>query len=222
MRILVVGSGRLVYFLARSLLEKGFETTIVDPDRTECTWLARRLRALVLHGDGGDARILEEARASGCDVAVVTTGHDHDNLAISQLLSGRFGVDRTLAIVNDPDNEEVFRKLGIRDAISPTRVVTNLIEERAFFSDVLSLMPLAEGRVQVAEVRLTEGSPAAGATLRELRLPEESLVAVVLRGDGFAIPDGRMVLHEGDRLIVVSSTASQGSALRALTGEERP
>ncbi len=222
MRVLVVGSGRLVYFLARSLLEKGFETTIVDPDRAECTWLARRLRALVLHGDGGDARILEDAQASHCGAAVVATGLDHDNLAISQLLTERFGVDRTLAIVNDPDNEEVFRKLGIRDALSPTRVVTRLIEERAFFSDVLSLMPLAEGRVQVAEVRLREGSPAVGRRLRELPLPEESLVAAVLRGDGFAIPDEEMALLEGDQLVLVSSTASHGSALRALTGEERP
>lgn len=219
MRILIVGGEKLVYFLGRTFISKGHTVVVINRDREDCTRLARRLRATVVHGDGSDPRILEEAEAQAADAVVAATPNDEDNLAICQLARERFRVARTLALVNDPDNEMVFKELGVR-AASTTRILAGLIEQHAGFDDVVSLLPLAEGKVTATEVVLDAESPAAGKALSDIALPADALVAIVLRGGQPLIPRGSTVLRPNDRLIVITLPETHGRALRLLTGDD--
>lgn len=218
MKILIVGSGKTGYFLARSFLAKGHQVILVNRDEEECVRLARRLRATVVRGDGSDPAVLEEAGAAGADVVLAVTPNDQDNLVVCQLAALRFSVPRTLAIVNDPDHEVVFKKLGV-EAIATTRVIANLIEQRTALSEITNLVPMEEGKVHLAELRLTEESPAAGKVITDLHLPADALLACIVRAGETIVPRGPSRLEAGDRVILLTTPDSHGAALRAILGE---
>ncbi|MBE0617499.1 MAG: NAD-binding protein, partial [Proteobacteria bacterium] len=208
------------YFLARLFLSKGFHVTTVSRDQAECTWLARRLeKAVVVHGNPSAPEVLEDAGATEAEVVLAVTDHDHDNLVIAQLAALRFRVPRVLALVNDPDNEEVFRKLGVDGTFSVTRLLAGLIEQQVDFSEITNLIPAGEGKVVISELRLEPGAPAASRALRDIALPDGALVAGLVRQGEPLVPRGSTVLEAGDRLVLVTLPAQQGRALRALTGE---
>ena len=170
-RIILVGGGKLVYFLTRLFVSKGYAVTIVNDTREEAGELARQARATVVFGDGSDPGVLQEAEASTAAVVLAVTPHDQANLMICQIASVRFQVPRVLALVNDPDNEEVFRALGV-SAFSPTKIIASLIEQRTEFTEITNLIPVGEGKITVTEILLSEQSPVSGKPLREIELPE--------------------------------------------------
>ncbi len=220
MKLIIVGQGKIVFFLARRFASKGHFPIVIDADREDCLWLAQKQKGLVIEGDGTHPRVLEEAGARECQALLAVTPHDQDNLVACQLAAGMFGVPRTLALVNDPENVAAFRQLGVRTAFSTTHLVASLIEQQAGFDQIVNLLPVAEGRMTVSEVSLEEASPAAGQTLAELGLPAGALIACLIRGEGVLVPRGGDRLAAGDRLLLIGTPASYGPALRRLLGKE--
>ncbi|MFP4249258.1 MAG: potassium channel family protein [Armatimonadota bacterium] len=219
MRVLVVGGGKLLYFLSRSLMSRDHRVTIINRDQDECKRLARILHAVVIYGDGSAPHVLEEAGAYEADAVLAVTPNDEDNLVICQTASVRFNVPRVLALVNDPDHEETFHALGV-SAVSPTRILSRLLEQQMSFEDVEQLIPVAEGQINVTELTLDEESPASGMALRDVLLPDESLIAAVLRRGRPIIPSGATVLRERDQLIVISLPENHGEVMRLLMGDD--
>jgi trk system potassium uptake protein TrkA len=218
MKVIIVGGGKTLYFLCRSFTAKGYTVVIINRNRGECVQLARQLSALVICGDGSDARILKEAGAMGADVVLAITPNDEDNLVICQLASIQFGMPRAIALANDPDNAEIFEKLGV-SAFSTTHIVGSLIEQRASLEQIINLLPVGEGRVNVTEIVLDLASPVAGKLLKDVVLPENALVAVVIRDNQPIVPRGANKLLAGDRVVLITLPENHGSVLRVFTGE---
>jgi trk system potassium uptake protein TrkA len=218
MNTLIIGGGKIVYFLARAFFSKGYNVTIINRKREECSWLARRLKATVVFGNATDPQILKEARTSSMDAVLAVTPNDEDNLVICQLAKLNFGIQRTLALVNDPDNEGVFQQLGVSTAFSTTHIISSLIEQRTGFDEIVGLFSVAEGKVNVTEVILTENSPVLGKSLIETELPENSLIACILRNNEPIIPRGTTKLNVEDRLILITMPENHGQVLKFLTG----
>lgn len=218
MKVLIVGGGKSVYFLCRAFLAKGHQVTLINRDQDECVRMARRLKATVVLGDGSAPAILEDAGVNGADAVLAVTPNDQDNLAVCQLASVQYGVPRTVAMVNDPDNEAVFKKLGVA-AFSTTRTIASMIEQRTALDEITNLIPVGEGKVNITEVVLGAASPVVGKKLRELSLPKDSLVAVVLRAGEPIIPRGDTELRGEDRIVLITLPANHGPVLRAITGE---
>jgi trk system potassium uptake protein TrkA len=211
MRLIISGGGETietVYFLARLFAERGHRVTILNPYADEAQYLSRRVQATVILGDGSDPHALEEAGARRADVLLSLAPYDPDNLVACQVAQKRYGVPRTLALVNDPDNEAIFRQLGIGEVFSAARVIGSLMEGQTLFDEITHLFPADEGRRYVTEVVLGEDAPGLNQTLQELALPPESVVACILR------------LQVSDRLILVTSPNQQEEALNILTGEK--
>jgi trk system potassium uptake protein TrkA len=217
-KVLIIGGGKMLYFLCRNFAAKGYEVVIINRNHDECVRLARQLSATVVCGDGSDARILEDAGAMGADVVLAITPNDQDNLVICQLASHRFDVPRAVALANDPDNADVFEKLGV-SAFSTTHIVSSLIEQRASLEQITNLLPVGEGRVNVTEIVLDAQSPVAGKLLRDVELPENALIAVVIRDNRPIVPRGANDLQPGDRLVLITLPENHGPVLRAFTGE---
>jgi len=215
-KILIVGGGKLVYFLTRIFLAKGSRVTIINKNKAECTHLARALKATVVYGNGSDPSILEEAGAGMVDAIIAVTPNDQDNLVISQVATLRFGVKRTLALVNDPDNEEVFRELGI-SAFSTTRIISNLIEQKAGFEEISNLIPVGEGKVTLAEIIIEDDSPVVSKRLRDIPMPPQSLIGYIVREGNPIVPRGDTFLNAGDRIIVIAMPDQYGQVLSLLT-----
>ncbi len=220
MKVIIVGGGRTLCFLCRNFTAKGYEVVIVNRNREECVQLARQLSATVICGDGSDAGILRDAGAMAADAVLAVTPNDQDNLVICQLASLQFGVPRAVALANDPENAEIFDKLGV-SAFSTTHIISSLIEQRASLEQITNLIPVGEGRVNVTELILRSDSPVAGKFLKDISLPENSLVGVVIRNGQPIVPRGASQLREGDRVVLLTLPENHGSVLRAFTGEQK-
>lgn len=218
MNILLIGGGQITYFLGRTLISKGHKLTVINNDKDECVWLSRHLKAIIVQGDGSDPVVLEEAGIESMDQVLAVTLHDEDNLVIGQLADLKYQVPRTLAIVNDPDLENVFKELGVT-AISTSRILASIIEERASYEQVTNLIPISEGKVNLTEIRLTENSPVIGKPLLQITLPKESLICLIIRNDVPVIPRGHTVLCENDRLFIITLPENHGESIKSLTGE---
>ncbi len=223
MRVILVGGGETIetiYYLARLFERRDYQVTIVNPFPEEAQMLSRRVKATVILGDGSDPSVLEEAGARRADVLLSLTAYDPDNLVACQIAQAMYKVPRTMALVNDPDNEELFRQLGIPLVFSATRVIGNLIEGHTVYDEITHLFPAAEGRVHVTDLVLMEDSPATGQQLQELSLPKDSLVAAIIRADEVIVPSGTNRLQADDHLILIALPEYQEEALRILTDEE--
>lgn len=220
MKVLIVGGGKTLYFLCRNFTAKGYEVVIINRNPEECVQLARQLTATVVRGDGSDPRILKEAGAMGADAVLAITPNDQDNLVICQLASLQFGVPRAVALANDPDNAEVFDKLGV-SAFSTTNIIGSLIEQRASLEQITNLLPVGEGRVNVTEIVLDGDSPVIGKFLKDIDLPENALVAVVIRDNHPIVPRGGNDLLAGDRVVLITLPENHGPVLKTFTGERK-
>jgi trk system potassium uptake protein TrkA len=220
MNILIVGGGKIVYFLSKAFSSKGYRVTIINRKKDECGWLARRLKATVVFGNATEPKILKEAQTSSMDAVLAVTPNDEDNLIVCKMAKLSFGVQRTLALVNDPDNEEVFQQLGVTTAFSTTHVISSLIEQRTGFDEIVVLFSVAEGKVNVTEVILTNDSPVLNKSLSEIGLPKDSLIACILRDNTPIIPRGTTKLYALDRLILITIPENHGQVLKFLTGSK--
>lgn len=222
MKIMVSGSGRPVYFLARSLLDNGHEVTLIIREVEEAKKLASQLpNAVVIHGNASHPDVLADAGALGQDVFIALGPDDATNLIACQQAARRFHIPRTLAVVNDPRNEQVFRRLGIHQTFSATRLIVTAIEQEVEVDQLVSSIPIEAGKLQVSELALTPGDPAVGKAVRELRLPEQCILAAVVRRGEPIIPRGDTVLQAYDRIVLVVLPEAFNEAASAICTTEQ-
>lgn len=218
MRIIIVGQGKLIYYLARQFLAKKHSCTIVMADAAEARELSQRIEASVIVGSGTDRQILENAGARRADVVLALTPEDEDNLVICRL-AGTFQIPRTIAFVNDPDNEDVFHKLDVSVAISATRILSTILQEETGFEQLTEMMSLGEGKVTVSEAILRENSSAANIRIEDLGLPEGALIGGIIRKGDIIVPRGTTQLQIGDRLILIASTDCLEQVMKICGGD---
>ena len=124
-----------------------------------------------------------------------------------------------IARVNDPKNEKLFRQLAIDETVSPTRAILAVIEHEIPVHDLLHLAELESGDVQIVEAQLDADSPAIGHELREIKLPEGSMIAVLIRDERAQSPRGDTTLRVGDKLLAVTSAEREAELRAVLIGE---
>jgi trk system potassium uptake protein len=202
MFVLVVGGGKVGYYLTKELVESGHEVVLMEKDRTRASQIADEVGSIVVPHDGCEGKYLGEAGANRADIVAAVTGDDEDNLVICQMAKHHFDVPRTIARVNNPKNEELFRHLGVDELISPTRMVLGSIEQDIPVHELLHLGAI-DSELQIIEAHLQEGSPAAGKTPTDLTIPEGCSLFAVVR-DGVAQPlRSDSVLAIGDKVIAI-------------------
>ena len=186
MFVLVVGGGKVGYYLAKELLDSGHEVALMEKDPERARQIADEIGSIVIAHDGCEGKYLGEAGANRADAIAAVTGDDEDNLVICQMAKHHFDVPRTIARVNNPKNEALFRHLGVDELISPTRMILGSIEQDIPVHELLHLAALGEGELELIEAHLQSGSPAIGRAPRELDIPDGCSLFAVIR-DGVAI-----------------------------------
>ncbi len=218
MRVILIGGSKTVYFLARGFVQRRYHVTIINRDPVRSRELAQTTKATVVLGEGTDINRLEEAGARQADILLALTSKDQDNLIACQIAQRKFGIPRTIALVNDPENEAVFKQLGVQMAFSATRIIASIIEQETDFDDITNMMSLAQGRVNIIDVRLDKDSPAIGKTLTELELTDNALIACIIRNNVMIVPRGLTRLEVNDHLLLISDPQHQKQNLIVLTG----
>jgi trk system potassium uptake protein TrkA len=219
MYIVIVGAGKVGYFLAKRLVSANHSVAIVEKDKARCIAIAKTIEALVINGDGCDPRILEEAQIERASVVASVTGDDEDNLIICQLAKERFNVSRTVARVNNPDNEHTFTELGIDVPVDSTKIIAKIIEEEASFSDFVNLMSFKRGKLAIVRVDLPEDSPIINKEIKDIELPKDSVLVSIVRGEEVIVPKGNTILKPGDDVIALTLIGNEPQLLNLLVGK---
>jgi trk system potassium uptake protein TrkA len=202
MYAVIVGGGKVGLNLTRELLEKGHEVTLIEQRRDRYLAMEDELEHVVQYGDGTELWVLERAGLQRADLVVAVTGDDEDNILICQMAREKYLVDRIISRVNNPRNRQYFELLGIRPVVSATDLILRLIEHEVPQYGLVHLLDLPGERLEIIEMDVAEGSPAAGKNVQELDMPEGSLVISILReGRGF-VPRGDSLIEAGDEVLL--------------------
>jgi trk system potassium uptake protein TrkA len=203
MYVIVVGAGKVGWNIARELLEKNHEVTLIENDRERYQTVEQELEHNIQYGDASELWVLERAGVQRADMVIAVTGDDEDNMLICQVAKEKYLVDRIIARVNNPRNLEHFELLGVRPVVSATDLIIRLIEHEVPEYGLVHLLDLPEQHLEIIELLLPEGSPATGQRVGDLTLPDGTLLISVLRGSEGLIPNADTVLEPGDEILAV-------------------
>ena len=220
MYAIVAGGGKVGFFLARELIDQGHEVLIIENSPERAEFIANELGNVVLRGNADEASTLAEAGAERADVVIAVTGDDPRNLVLLQVAKRRFGARRTVARINDPRNEGLFRMLGIDATVNATQVMLSVLEQEIPHANLVSLLRLRNTDVEVVEAVVDPNSAVTGTSLRDVDLPPESNIAVVIRNGSAFFPNGATVLEPGDEVVALTRGVHE-PRLRRLFFSER-
>jgi trk system potassium uptake protein len=218
MYILIAGGGKIGANLARVLLADGkHEVTLIEQRRDRFERLENEFEHQVLLGDATELYVLERAGiARPQDVVAALTGDDEDNLIISQLAQEKYGVSKVIARVNDPRNQAHFDLLGISPTVSATRGLMALIEHEVPEHDLVHLLELRKENLEIVEVQIDEGAPAAGKRVERLDLPEGSRLISIMRNGRSEIAVGATELKPGDQVLAILQPGKEDELRKVL------
>lgn len=221
MFIIIVGCGKIGYFLAKDLLGKNHELCIVESDGDKAARVRAELTGSVLiKGDGCDPNVLERAGISRADVLVACTGHDEDNLVIGHIASSRYPKARTIARVNNPRNEAIFQHLGLSAVVNATTMLINVIEHELTVGDLVPLVTLRKTGMEIVELLLDATSRCVNKLVDEIELPRDCVLISLVRGDHAVVPRGDTQLLAGDEVIALVQAAQENELREILVGPQ--
>jgi trk system potassium uptake protein TrkA len=220
MYIIIVGGGSVGYHLCKALLKEGHEVLVLDKDAAKCENFEDELGSVCVRGDGCEVATLAEAGVSRAEVFIAATDEDEDNLVACQVAKHKFGVPRTIARVNNPENEKIFRQLGVDCPISVTNLILEHIEEKIPTHPLIHLLAMGEEKTEIVEVRILEGSKSVGKSVKELSLPSDSILTLLIRnGQKPQVPTLDTVLEVNDRIIALTTTDSEEALQEELASD---
>ena len=211
MYIIIVGGGKVGYYLAKTLAPEKHRIVLIEEDFQLCEKIAFELIDLgvnLIHGDGTDVNFLKDAEIEKADMLIAVTGHDQSNLVACQLAKTYFGVARTIARVNNPKNINVFRQLGVDSVVSSTAHIAEIIEQEVDWTGVNRMLSEKVGDVRIREFQVAEASASAGKKVEALDIPKGTILISVIRDKEAIIPNGQTQLFAGDTVIALTNESN--------------
>lgn len=219
MYIIVIGGGRVGYYLTRALLAEGHEVTVIEKNPAYCDIINEEMGSICVRGDGCEAATLEEVGTARADMLVAATGDDEDNLVACQVAQHKFKVPKTIARIRNPQNEIIFKKLGIDVTVSTTNIILEAIEKEVPTHPLTHLLTLSEQDLEIVEVRIPPTATTIGKLIKDIALPEGTKLALIIPKEGKPrIPAPHTVLHKGDQIVALTTPELEGTLRTALTG----
>jgi trk system potassium uptake protein len=215
--VIIAGGGKVGWNLARELMAKGHEVTLVEGYRRRYLVIEQELEHAVQYGDATELWVLERAGIQRADLVIAVTGDDEDNLLICQIAKEKYLCERIIARVNNPRNRTFFEMLGIQPAVSATDLILRLIEHEVPSYGLVHLLDLRDEQLEIIELEVADGSPAAGRSVAEVALPDGCLIISVLRrGRGF-VPKADTVIEPGDEVLLVLDPGLEQAVMPVFT-----
>ncbi len=221
MYIVIVGGGKVGFYLAKELVESGHEALVIEENAAKAAEIAETLGEIVMRGDGCEAAIQEQAGSGRADLFLAVTGEDEANLVACQVARHRFNVKRIVARINNPKNEAIFRKLGIDVTVSATSVILSQIEQELPEHRLIPLLQLRSG-FEIVEVKITDGAGSLDRKLGDIVLPDQSVIWGIVDTEGNPqVPTADTVLRAGDEVVAVTPIENEEALRAALAGPSR-
>jgi len=217
MYIIVVGGGKIGFYLATALLSEGHEVLILEKDSQRCGFICEQLGSVVTRGDGCEARTLDDVGTERADLFVAVTDEDEDNLVACQVAKHLFKVPRTIARINNPNNRRLFKELGIDVTVSSTDIILEHIEEEVPTHSLVHLLTLEEGDLEIIELKVPGDSRAVGKRMGDVGLPSGTQVCLMVDKAGAHVPTDDTVVEAEARIVVAIKPEAEEALRTALT-----
>ncbi len=216
--VIIMGGGKVGYYLGRTLLEEGHEITIVESNPEVHAMVSRQLDCPVIFGDGSTHAVLEKAGAGRCDVFVGVTNHDQDNLIACQVAKREFGAPKAIARVKNPKNEWIMQQLGVDVTVSSTAIISSLIESELPTHKIRTLLSLRAGQLEIMEYVLDGTAPVIGRQLKEVTMPPNCNIVTILREGHAIVPRGETAFEGNDVVLALTDLADEPALRKLLLG----
>ena len=220
MYFLIVGCSEAGYHLSKALLASEHEVAVVEKNPAKHRILADELGSVAFAGDGTDEQTLKRAGVTRADAVVAVTGRDETNLVICQIAKHVFQVPRTMVLVKDPKNEPLFHILGVDVVVNEIHQILLSFEEGVPGRPFVHLMNLQAPGRELVSVSVPEGARVVGKRLRDVELPPNSMIALVVKRDRVELPSGALMLEAEDELVAVTQTHDEQTLYDILTEVE--
>lgn len=206
MLVFIAGGGRTGAQLAAQLLEQNYEVRLVEHRRELLTRLHHELPTEVIYeGLATDPAILRQAGLEKANVIVACTSDDADNLVLCYLARTLFKVRRTVARINNPRNAWLFdENFHVDETINQADVMAHLIQEEMSLGDMMTLLKLRRGRYSLVEEKVPPGAKAIGVPIKDLGLPDQCVIAAIIRNGQVTLPRGTISFEAGDEVLAVT------------------
>ena len=218
MYIVVVGCGKVGSNLTRALLAMGHEIMVIEIDPRRCESLRDELGSVGVQGDGTEVPVLREAGAARAEVVIAVASRDEDNLVVCQLAKHLFNTPRTMALVKDPQNEALFKLLGVDTTISSTHMILSTIEGEIPGHPLVHLMNLKALQMELITISIPPDAAVVGKPLGDIEIPPNSFISLVVKDQGPMLPTEDLILHAADDVVAVTSAGEEQLLYEALTG----
>ena len=215
---IIAGGGKVGYQLARSLVWRGDEVLILEKRPRRFQMLHDELGGVAHFGDACEVRTLAKAGMERANLVVSATGRDDDNFIICQVARRWFGVPRTIARINNPQNEAVFHRLGISETVSATKLLFQMIERDMVTSELVPLSLLRQGNLELVTVDVPRKSLAVNIPVKDLAFPKGCLLAAVIRGDDCRVVTGDTVFQPDDTVVALADPEKISAVREILLG----
>ena len=216
MRVVIIGGGKLGFYIASNMIDRDYEVKLIEKNKERCSRIANLLDAEIIYGDGTEIEVLAGAGTNKADSFIAVTGSDSDNLVASQLAGKKFLAKKVIAKVNKPKNLEVFHRLGIKNAINSTDIVTRLIEQEIEVTGMKLLATLNRGKAAICTIVVPKNSKISGNVIKDIKLPASSLIVSIVRDKQLIIPQGDTVIFSNDEIVAVCEEGSQKKLMKML------
>lgn len=218
MKAIIVGGGKVGYYLFKTLREKHYDVVLVERERWICDKISEELDGEIICGDGSDLDVLKDADIDRAEVVAAVTGKDEENLVICQMAKINFNVNKTIARINNPKNRPIFKALGVDKTVCSTEVISNLIEGAIGSEEIKAVQTLDRGEILLLEVEITQRSPWSNKVIKNLEMPEECVIASIIRNDKVVYPRGHIEIKSGDKVLLVTSSEKKKLLEKSVIG----
>jgi trk system potassium uptake protein TrkA len=208
--VLIVGGGHVGYIVAQQLEKLGTSVKLIEHNPMRAEWLAEHLdRTVVIHGDALDRQLLEEEAIDTIDDFLALTNDDETNI-LGSLIVKKYKVPHIVTLVNRAIYSDLMREMGLEITVSPRLTTASAILRHVRKGRIFGLSSLGDGTLEVLEAEALKTSAILDTPLSELKLPENTVIGAIIRGDEVIIPDGDSRVEPNDHVLLIT----QGTALR--------
>ena len=218
MRAIVVGGGKVGYYLVKTLKEKKHRVVLIEKDIKLCEKIAEDLEVDVICGDGSDVEVLKDADIEKAEVVAAVTGKDEENLVICQMAKVNFNINKTIARINNPKNMAIFKALGVDKTVCSTQVICNSIEGEFDIEPLKIIESLNKGEMVLVEAKIDKKSAWKDKSIGQLSMPKECVILSIIRDEEVIFPNGSVQIKQDDKVLIITSTDKKDDVEKSIIG----
>jgi trk system potassium uptake protein TrkA len=208
---MIIGGGKIAFYLAQQLIESRIRVKIIERDRDRCEELSEQLpKATILHAEAANRDILREEGITDCESFVTLTGMDEENVFLS-MFAQNVSKAKVITKVDRMGFDDIIKRLELGTVIHPKNITAdNIVRyvramQNSIGSNVESLYKIIDDKVEALEFLIQKDSPVIGIPLSQLKVKPGILIACISRQGRIMIPNGNTTILEGDSVIVVTT-----------------